>query len=272
MNELIGERLYGSDNYKQVGDINTLVGKFNYSTASKLLINVDEATFGGYNDQANRLKGIITEPMTEMEQKGVDSRQVESHINLIFTSNEEYPVHIDKDDRRYYVIEATKDPSHDQAYFRALSARMTDGRVAQAFYRWLISRDLTGFNPRDFEMTDAKRAMQNQAREGFDMRMQDVCRYPHNLLDCQVAQTRPQNIYPDDAYRAYSAWYEREQQGAANAKKLGKGALCTKIHQLLGTSGKNPKDREGKRCMPFPTMECLTGMLKAQNRWDDAIG
>ena len=38
--------------------------------------------------------------MTEMEQKGVDSRQMESHINLIFTSNKEYPVYIDKDDRR----------------------------------------------------------------------------------------------------------------------------------------------------------------------------
>ncbi len=271
MNELIGERLYGADNYKQVGDINTLVGKFNYSTASKLLVNVDEATFGGYKDQANRLKGIITEPMTEMERKGVDSKQIESHINLIFTSNEEYPVHIDRDDRRCYVIEATKDPTHDQAYFRALSARMTDGRVAQAFYKWLMSRDLTGFDPRSFKMTDAKRAMQNQARDGFDMWMQEVCLYPHNLLDA-TALTRDQNIYPDDAYRAYSTWYDQEQQGVANAKKLGKSLLCNKIHRLLGTAGKNHKDRQGKRCMPMPPLERLTAMLKEQNRWDDATG
>ena len=194
-------------------------------------------------DQANRLKGIITEPMTDLERKGVDSKQIESHINLIFTSNEDYLVHIERDDRRYYVIETTKDPTHDQAYFTALSLCMTGGRVAKAMYRWLMSPNLTGFNPRGFKMTGAKRAMQNRARDGFGMWMQDVCLFPYNLLDSEAALTRPQNIYPDDAYRAYSGWYEREQQGVANAKKLGKDWLCGNIHQLLGTSGKQPKDR-----------------------------
>jgi hypothetical protein len=44
VNELIGKRIYGADNHKQVGDINLLVGTFNSSTTAKLLVNVDEAT------------------------------------------------------------------------------------------------------------------------------------------------------------------------------------------------------------------------------------
>ena len=170
------------------------------------------------------------------------------------------------------VDRAKKDASHDHAYFDALSARMTDATVARAFYKWLMSRDLTGFNPGIFSMTAAKAAMQNQARDGFDTWMQEVCLKPHNLMDAQVALTRGQNIYPDDAYKVYSTWYENVQQGLANAKKLGKGVLCGKIHQLLGTAGKNYKDRLGKRCMPMPTLARLTKMLKEQNRWDDATG
>jgi hypothetical protein len=144
--------------------------------------------------------------------------------------------------------------------------------VAELFYRWLMSRDLTGFNPRCFAMTAAKRAMQNQARDGFDMFMQEVCLFLHNLFDSDAIQIRPQNVYPDDAYRAYSTWYENEERGVANAKKLGKSRLCGKIHELLGTSGKNPKGRQGKRCMPFPTLDRLVALMKEENRWDDATG
>ena len=59
-------------------------------------MNVDEATFGGFKEQSNRLKSIITEPMTSFESKRKDSIQVKSHINLIFTTNEDYPVHVDR--------------------------------------------------------------------------------------------------------------------------------------------------------------------------------
>ena len=89
IDRLIGTRIYGEDAYRQIGSCEPLTGKFNSSTARKLLVNVDEATFGGFKERANRLKGIITKPVTSLEAKGKDSIQVQSHINLIFTSNED---------------------------------------------------------------------------------------------------------------------------------------------------------------------------------------
>ena len=50
--------------------------------------------------------------------------------------------------------------------------------VAQIFYRWLMIRDLTGCKPRPFTPTAAKQAMVNEARDSFDVWMQDVCLYP----------------------------------------------------------------------------------------------
>ena len=85
VDRLIGKRIYGRDLYKQVHNMDDLLGKFNAATADKLFVNVDEATFGGYVQQANRLKGIITEPNTQMERKGKDSITIPSYINLVFT-------------------------------------------------------------------------------------------------------------------------------------------------------------------------------------------
>ena len=57
---------------------------------------------------------MITEPMIDMGRKSIDSRHIESHINLIFTSNEEYPVHMERDDRRYCVIQTRDDHANGQ--------------------------------------------------------------------------------------------------------------------------------------------------------------
>ena len=85
VDRLIGKRIYGGGLYKQVHNTDDLLGKFNAATADKLLVNVDEAAFGRSIKQACRLKGIITEPTTQMERKGKDSNTIPSYLNLVIT-------------------------------------------------------------------------------------------------------------------------------------------------------------------------------------------
>ena len=85
VDRLIGSQIFGRNLYKQVHNTDDLLGNFNADTADKLLVDVDEASFGGYAKQANRLKGIITEPTTQMERKGKDSITIPSYSNLVLT-------------------------------------------------------------------------------------------------------------------------------------------------------------------------------------------
>ncbi|CAL8471908.1 g11450 [Coccomyxa elongata] len=100
-NVLMG-KIYG-EHYVQCKDIHDLTGGFNSLIAKKMLVNLDEATFGGLRRENQMLKNFITEPRTNMTEKFKDSVQINSYVNLVITTNEDFPVAITEGDRRYFV-------------------------------------------------------------------------------------------------------------------------------------------------------------------------
>ena len=201
-NELVGQRIYGGDLYTQITDIEKLLGRFNSHTVDKLYINVDEATFGGYTSQACKLKGMDTESTISYEAKGKDAVTIPSRLNFVFTSNDTFPVKIESDDRRYFVRATENSAANDRAVFGRLAPLMRDksNDTAELFYCWLMSRNLTAFEPRDFPRTRACREMQAEAREHIHVWVQDVCEAPHNPFDLERAG--PQMVPSSDCYRA----------------------------------------------------------------------
>ena len=183
-------------------------------------------------------------------------------------------VNVEKRDRRYFILEASEEHANDAEYFKPIADLIQDhtNDTAELFYRWLMSRDLTGFRPERIPATAAKQAVINEARDTFDMWMQDVCLNPDILMDGGVALHITQNVYPDEAYRAYSKWCETELRGVQHVAKLHKKGLAKRMHRLLGTTNKNTKDSHDKRVFTVPPLKELKVMMKAQQRWDDATG
>ena len=163
-NELVGQRIYGGDLYTQITDIKKLLGRFNSHTVDKLFINVDKAAFGGYTSLACKLKGMVTESTVQYEAKGKDAVTIPCRLNIVFTSNDTFPVKIESDDRRYFVLATENSRANDRDFFGHLAPLMRDrsNDAAELFYRWLMSRDLTGFEPRDFPRTKARQDMQTR--------------------------------------------------------------------------------------------------------------
>lgn len=175
-----------------------------------MFININEATFGGYTRQACRLKGMVTESTISYEAKGKDAVTIPSRLNLVFTSNNTFPVKIESDDRRYFVLATENSNANDCAVLGRLAPLMRDrsNDTAELFYRWLMSRNLTGFEPRAFPRTKARRKMQAEAWEHIHVWLQDVNEAPHNLFNTERAG--PQTVLSSDCYRAYELWHQRD--------------------------------------------------------------
>ncbi|CAL8466691.1 g6227 [Coccomyxa elongata] len=73
-----------------------------------MFVNLDEATFGGYKQANQILKNFNTEPKAMLTERFKDSIGINNYVNLVITTNEDFPVEITENDRRYFVLQCSQ--------------------------------------------------------------------------------------------------------------------------------------------------------------------
>jgi hypothetical protein len=139
----------------QTSRIDELTGQFTSHVAGKLLLQFDEATFGGDRRIMGPLKDCITRVEDKLEAKGADPIYVPSYCRVIFTSNAEVAVPIEPGERRYTVIDVPSTHKEDHAYFGALDAELEAGGRARLLWE-LKQTKLAPGRIRAFETTALK--------------------------------------------------------------------------------------------------------------------
>jgi len=91
----------------------------------------------------NRLKSLITGDQIIIEEKYRQARTEQNCMNLVFLSNENTPVVLEQDDRRFTVVEFQEKQSKD--YYTALAKEIENGGV-EGFLQYLLNYNLNGFN------------------------------------------------------------------------------------------------------------------------------
>lgn len=81
-----------------------VTGSFNAGIASCVVCCLDE-TYARKSSSANRLKSLITEDYLAVTKKHMDTVPQPIYANFIILSNDEFPLQMDQDDRRYFVPE-----------------------------------------------------------------------------------------------------------------------------------------------------------------------
>ena len=97
-------RIFGK-HYMHILDGSRLTGQFNVQLMDKLLVFVDEAVFAGDKSIIGKLKGLLTEDTVQIEPKFINSFTSKNHMRLIYSSNEDWVVPVEWDDRRYLCID-----------------------------------------------------------------------------------------------------------------------------------------------------------------------
>lgn len=119
-----------------------------------------------------------------------------NHMNIAFLSNEDLPLPIDNDDRRYLVIYTP--PKLSEAFYNELWTEIAQGGI-EAFYHYLLHLDLSNFNPKSEPPgTVAKRDLAEVSKQSEDQFIEEwmVGDTPYPFGPCGGKQL----------YLAYTRW------------------------------------------------------------------
>lgn len=131
--DFIRDKVIGQLYSSETNDIDLLVTKFNARFANKVFTVINEAknVGGDYHKTFDKLKDLITNKRITIERKGIDSLEMDDFNNYIITTNNEYPIKIEENDRRYTLIKINEDKAGDRQYFDNLR-KYTDGEFSEA--------------------------------------------------------------------------------------------------------------------------------------------
>ncbi len=158
-------QIIGDAHYAQNSNANFLFGDFNGQLEGKILINLDEAFWGGDKKMEGVIKNKITEKRQTINKKNKENYMVDCFANYIITTNNDWFAGTTEDDRRHYCLELNN----------KLSGRMNNETLkhiqpvldapCEAFAKVLYNRDISDFKPRMFKKTPL---LQNQVEMNWN--------------------------------------------------------------------------------------------------------
>ena len=141
------QRILGA-HYREETHMERVTGRFNGHLANCLLLNANEATWGGDKQKEGTLKALITDPVRTIEFKGKDSITLDNYTRLIVTSNESWPIPVGKDDRRFVVWTPSDKRKDDHKYFEKLNNYTNSASFLSALLHELLYEvDLSNYVP-----------------------------------------------------------------------------------------------------------------------------
>ena len=149
--------IIGKDHFLQVNSIDDVLGLYTHLIRSAIFIFMDEVTWGGNRDHADRLKKLITEPTHINNAKYQPSFTVDSFASVGIASNSEWVVPCEPRQRRFFAMEMSDKWSGSQSnelkqYYDAILAV-----PVEAFAWFLYNFDLSAYNPRELVSTQFER-------------------------------------------------------------------------------------------------------------------
>ncbi len=149
--------------YKHIADQGQFVGRFNGHLKDSIFVFADEAIWGGSKESEGRLKAMITEPTTMIEQKYKDSIALKNHARFIIASNNSWFVPAGLEERRFFVLDVSDRHMQDKPYFKAIVEEMKNGGI-QALFHFLKHRTITS----DLRTAPKTESLFSQIKESMD--------------------------------------------------------------------------------------------------------
>lgn len=194
-----GKYILGDSLYLQTAKMEHICGRFNINF-NKLLVVFDEVKGKDSFENSEILKNIITSPTLQMEKKGIDVIQTRNFGRYFMLTNNETPVKITKEDRRFVVFECSDEKKGNREYFTKLMNAFKNKAVCKKFYEELKGRDIEGF---DFynsrPITKIYKDIQEMTKSKVDLFLEWICEEERK----EYHMTKRE---PLDFYNEFVAW------------------------------------------------------------------
>jgi hypothetical protein len=245
--------------YAPLGNVSELVSHFNSHLKNAVLIHANEAFWGGHKKDISTLKAMITEEWCYIESKGKDQIRVRNHKHIIMSSNEDWPVALDPDDRRFYVLSVSEEHKEDDQYFKAIRYELDNGGYEALLYD-LLNEGLAGFDPRKFpssiEAFDIKIRSAGSAQIYIYEALRDGCFYigiPYEgLHDPRAKQIKAwdSTLPKHDVFKDYSTWCRINGYKSEPSNQFGKT-----LKKILPSAGEARPSVGGRRVWMYTLPE-----------------
>lgn len=165
-------KIYGN-NSSVVNDMR-LFARFNTWAENKMFVIGDEIAGGEKRLNGDRIKSLITDTQSTIERKNRDEYAAPDFIQYYFTSNHPDPIHLDENDRRFFV-HRVEHAALPQQFYLDFERWKESPEGPPALLHYLLNYPLGDFNPSaPPPMTAAKNAMVDTVRT-------DVAVWVHEL-------------------------------------------------------------------------------------------
>ena len=154
--DFIGISIIGLAMYIATERTESLHGKFNSLTAGKLLRVNEEANIDD-KALANEMKNGQTADMLAIEGKGLDVIMVPDYGRNVFLTNIASQKNVTE--RRSFVIDCSNKHAHEKKYHDEIRKLYEDDEVQEMFMKYMLTYDLTDFDPRHAPSTKIKEEM-----------------------------------------------------------------------------------------------------------------
>lgn len=146
--------LWGIHYYHAI-DGDNVFGRFTGHLRHTLPVYIDEAMFAGDHKAVAKVKGLVTEPHLNIEDKGLKIVTVPNYLKFMIATNKKWAINAEKSDRRFLMLE-TKDVPTEYVRGRrnAMMAQLDAGGRAGWLYD-LLRMDLSQFDLRSIPQTEA---------------------------------------------------------------------------------------------------------------------
>jgi len=137
------KKLFGNRNCRTI-ESNSLGMRFNAHISNVQLLIIEELWTAERRDTYNAIKTLITARTMSVEEKNIPVFEARTPDFILGTSNHDIPITLEVGDRRFLVYESPMEPQR-RDYYERLSFSIE--REAGVFLKYLLSRDLSAFNP-----------------------------------------------------------------------------------------------------------------------------
>ncbi|MEO8677426.1 MAG: DUF5906 domain-containing protein [Vicinamibacterales bacterium] len=154
--------LFHAQQYLHIIGSGMLTLRFNEHLSGKVLIFADESTWGGDPAAADKLKGMVTESTIPIERKFLPLVEEPSALHIVIASNNEWPIAIAMDDRRFVVFDVAETERQNDSYFAPLREELESGGLA-AMLHDLLAQPIDEHALRHPPSTKGKREVMAQS-------------------------------------------------------------------------------------------------------------
>lgn len=158
-----------------IGSFSKLTGQFSTVIEDNLLVLLDDCKAKTEAMQIT-LKSLLSEERAYVERKQQQGRMVNTYVRFILASNEAKPLHLDDDERRWFVcsrLSHRKDAAETQQFIQRLSDWLELGESLDAVFNWFMAYDLSGFNPKHVEQSIALKTIIGLSRNVHEQFIED---------------------------------------------------------------------------------------------------